>query len=64
MTITCNDNNTIQKIEPEETGMIKGDDAKLIMQQLGLKNYSGIELHTRDGKTLSFTYTDKIFMDK
>ena len=63
ITITYNDSNhAIQKIEAEVTGIIKGDEAKRIMQTLGLKNYSGIEIHTRDGKTLSFTQTTKILM--
>ncbi|MBK8785205.1 MAG: hypothetical protein IPN43_01620 [Chitinophagaceae bacterium] len=49
----------IEKIECDQKGLIKGDDAKKVMHLLGLKNYSGIELNTRDGKTLSFTYTEK-----
>jgi hypothetical protein len=63
ITITFKDDNRqIEKIEPEISGIIKGEDAKRIMQSLGLKNYSGIELHTRDGNTLSFTQTSKIYM--
>lgn len=51
----------IEKIECDKKGLIKGEDAKKIMNMLGLKNYSGIELNTRDGKTLSFTHTEKKF---
>lgn len=63
LTVTCNYNNTINKIEPEETGIINGDEAKLIKQQLGLKNYSGVKYDTRDGRTLSFTRTSKIIYE-
>lgn len=63
LTVTCNYNNTINKIEVEETGTINGDDAKRLIQQLGLKNYTGVKYDTRDGRTLSFTRTSKIFMD-
>lgn len=63
LTVTCNYNNKIEKIELEETGTINGDEAKRIMQQLGLKNYTGVKYDTRDGRTLSFTQTSKIFMD-
>ena len=63
LTVTCNYNNTINKIELEETGTINGDEAKRIIQQLGLKNYTGVKYDTRDGRTLSFTQTSKIFMD-
>jgi len=63
LTVTCNYNNTINKIELEETGVINGNEAKRIIQQLGLKNYTGVKYDTRDGRTLSFTRTSKIFMD-
>lgn len=63
LTVTSDYNNTINKIEIEETGTISGDKAKRIRQQLGLKNYSGVKYDTRDGRTLSFTHTSKIFMD-
>ena len=63
ITITFNGaNHTIEKIEPEISGIISGEQAKKIMKVLGLKNYSGIEINTRDGKSLSFTQTNKIFM--
>ena len=63
VTITFNDrDHTIEKIEPEESGLITGAAAKRIMQTIGLKNYSSIELHTRDGHTLSFTTKTKLFM--
>jgi hypothetical protein len=51
----------IEKIECDKKGLIKGAEAKKIMNLLGLKNYSGIELNTRDGKTLSFIHTEKKF---
>ena len=63
LTVSCNYNNTINKIELEETGTINGDEAKRIIQQLGLKNYTGVKYDTRDGRTLSFTHTSKIFID-
>ena len=63
LTVTCNYNNTINKIELEETGTISGDKAKRIIEQLGLKNYTGVKYDTRDGRTLSFTHTSKIFID-
>lgn len=34
LTVTCNFNNTINKIEVEESGTINGDDAKRLIQQL------------------------------
>lgn len=63
ITISFRDNeHKIEKIVSDTKGMIKGDDAKMVMELLGLKNYSGIELSTRDGKTLSFTHTEKKFL--
>lgn len=60
ITITFNDvDHRLEKIECDKKGLIKGEDAKKVMALLGLKNYSGIELNTRDGKTLSFTHTEK-----
>lgn len=59
--ITFKEKGGIEKIECDKRGLIKGDEAKKVMYLLGLKNYSGIELNTRDGKTLSFTYTEKKF---
>jgi hypothetical protein len=63
LTVTCNYTNKIEKIELETTGTISGGDAKRIIEQLGLKNYTGVKYDTRDGRTLSFTQTSKIFMD-
>lgn len=63
LTITCNYHNKIDKIEVEKSGTISGVDAKRIIEQLGLKNYTGVKYDTRDGRTLSFTQTSKIFMD-
>ena len=62
LTITCK-NGKINKIEPEVSGVLHGDKAKEIIQQLGLKNYMGVEYHTRDGRTLSFTRTSKIIYE-
>lgn len=64
ITITCDNKNTIHKIEPEVNGVLSGDEAIQIMQRLGMKNYAGFKLDTRDGKTLSYTHTTKIYMDK
>jgi hypothetical protein len=55
------DGHKVEKIECDKKGQIKGEDAKKIMKLLGLKNYSGIELSTRNGSTLSFTHTEKKF---
>jgi hypothetical protein len=62
ITISFNENNAPIKIECTETGVINGNDAKKIMMTLGLKNYSSIELKTRDGNSLSFTHTRKNYM--
>jgi hypothetical protein len=61
--ITCDFNNKIDKIELEKTGTISGVEAKRIKELLGLKNYTGVKYDTRDGRTLSFTKTSKIYMD-
>ena len=58
--LSLNQNNDPIKIECTESGVINGSDAKKIMQILGLKNYSSIELKTRDGNTLSFTHGRKM----
>jgi hypothetical protein len=63
ITIHFDNDHKIKKIESMETGQIHGADAKEIMQILGLNNYTGIEIHTRDGKSLSYTHTRKKFMD-
>ena len=63
LTVTCNYNNKIEKIEFEKTGTISGGEAKRIIELLGLKNYTGVKYDTRDGRTLSFTQTSKFFMD-
>ena len=60
ITISLNEKNTPIKIECAESGVINGNDAKKIMMLLGLKNYSSIELKTRDGNTLSFTHGRKM----
>jgi hypothetical protein len=63
LTITCNNNNKIEKIEFEKTSTISGGEAKRIIEFLGLKNYTGVKYDTRDGRTLSFTHTSKNFKD-
>jgi hypothetical protein len=62
ITIQFDAEKNIKKIESSKTGFIHGDDAKEIMHILGMNNYTGIEMHTRDGKTLSFTHTRKNYM--
>lgn len=58
ITVTLNDETReVEKIVSDERGLIKGDKAKEVMRILGMKNYSGIELKTRDGKTLSFSHS-------
>lgn len=64
MIISFEDNHVPMKIECEESGLIKGDKAKLVMQILGLKNYSSIEINTRDGNTLSYTQSKREFIKK
>lgn len=55
--ITFKENeHSVEKIECDKKGLIKGEEAKKVMALLGLKNYAGIQLNTRDGKTLSFTH--------
>jgi hypothetical protein len=49
-------------IECDRGGMIKGDQAKRVMSILGLKNYSAIDLKTRDGNSLSFKYKEKKYL--
>lgn len=51
-----------EKITVDKSGVISGDDVKEIKAILGLKNYSSIELKTRDENTLSFTYKEKKFL--
>ena len=61
LTITFNENNEPIKFETEDSGIIQGEKAKQIKQILGLKNYSAIELKTRDGNTLSYTLGKREF---
>lgn len=56
-----NEEHTIRKIECDHAGLIEGEKARQIMKILGLKNYTGIELNTRDGQNLSFVRTEKKF---
>jgi len=48
----------VTKIEYDKTGLMNGDKAKEVMRILGLRNYSGIQLKTRTGTSLSFTKTE------
>lgn len=47
------------RIETSMTGIIKDNEAKKIMEILGLKNYEKILLNTIDGSTLSFKVSRK-----
>jgi hypothetical protein len=49
----------IKRIESTKSGIINGEQQKLIKEVLGLKNYERITLDTRDDKTLSFKITKK-----
>lgn len=49
-------------IECDHAGLIKGDQARRVMSILGLKNYSTIDLKTRDGNSLSFKYKEKKYL--
>jgi len=62
LTITFNDKKVPVQFECEESGLISGEKAKHIMQYVGMKNYSGVELKTRDGKTLSYTLNSREFL--
>lgn len=53
----------IAKVEYDKSGLIDGDKAKEVMRILGLRNYSGIKLTTRNGTTLSYTQTQKKFIE-
>lgn len=63
LTVTLN-NNEIQKIETQESGLINENDVEKLKQILGLKKYDSIEMHSRDSRTLSFTKTNKVYMNK
>lgn len=56
-------NRTLKKIEYDRSGLIEGDKAKEVMRLLGIRNYAGIKLSTRNGTTLSFTKTEKKFIE-
>lgn len=62
VTIDLDNNQNIIKIESTKTGFIHGEKARLIMNILGFNNYTGIELHTRDMKSLSFSRTKKKYI--
>jgi len=61
--VTLN-NKVVQKIETEETGLIHESDVELLKQILCLRQYDSIELNSRDARTMSFTKTKRINMDK
>ena len=63
ITVTLN-NKVVQKIETEETGLIHESDVELLKQILCLRQYDSIELNSRDARTMSFTKTKRIYMDK
>lgn len=63
ITVTLN-NKVVQKIETEETGLIHESDVAILKQILCLKKYDSIELNSRDARTMSFTKTKRIYMDK
>jgi hypothetical protein len=48
------------KISANEKGLITGEQARKIMQILGIKNYSSIELKTRNNSTLSFIKSNRV----
>jgi hypothetical protein len=52
----------VTKIEYDKTGLLNGDKAKEVMRILGMRNYSGIQLKTRTGTSLSFTKTETKFL--
>lgn len=53
------DNGKPQRIETKDDGILSGEQAKKIMEILGLKNYQEIRIHTRDKSTLVFEKTIK-----
>jgi hypothetical protein len=57
-------NSLVKKIEIEESGLIHESDVESLKQILCLKQYDSIELNSRDARTMSFTKTKKIYMDK
>jgi hypothetical protein len=61
--VTLN-NSVVKKIETEESGLIHESDVESLKQILCLKQYDSIELNSRDARTMSFTKTKKIYMDK
>lgn len=54
-----NDPDKPMRIESTTTGIITANEAKEIMEILGLKNYESIELNTMSGNSLSFKVTRK-----
>lgn len=61
ITIRFNEeNHNIEYIESDQKGFISGDKAKKVMNLLGLKNYSSIELKTRSGESFSFHSRERI----
>lgn len=63
ITVTL-DKSIIQKIETTEKGLVQESDIQLLKQILALKKYDSIELNSRDSRTMSFTKTKRIYMDK
>lgn len=63
ITVTLN-NRVVQKIETEEAGLIHESDIAALKQILCLNRYDSIELNSRDSRTMSFTKTKRIYMNK
>ena len=63
ITVTLS-NKVVQKIATEESGLIHESDVDALKQILCLKQYDSIELNSRDARTMSFTKTKRIYMDK
>jgi hypothetical protein len=59
ITVTKDEKESLSIIS-DERGLISGEQAKKIMQILGIKNYSSIELKTRNNSTLSFTKSNRV----
>lgn len=59
ITVSKGEDDTLN-ISANEKGLITGEQARKIMQILGIKNYSSIELKTRNNSTLSFIKSNRV----
>ncbi|MBN8665624.1 MAG: hypothetical protein J0L83_13670 [Chitinophagales bacterium] len=59
ITVSKGEDDTLS-ISANEKGLITGEQARKIMQILGIKNYSSIELKTRNNSTLSFIKSNRV----